>query len=225
LPDRALQAVAGRGMAHAGAGIDIVVGEGCPHHLLHQERLLIGAAGRSDAADRVAAVLRLNAPQLTRRVGDRLFPGDLAPVITNGFADHRLEDAVRVRRVAVGETALHAGVALIGIAMAARRHAHDLGCCALAPHFSLEAAADAAIGAGRGDGTLRLTEPVHGLLHQGGGRTGFHTRTAGDAFGLEERLILTRRDLRREAAPLNRQREGALHLVAGTHAARADDAL
>ena len=52
-----LQAVAGRRVADAGAGIDVVVAEGGAHQLLHQEGLLVGAAGGGDAADGVAAVL------------------------------------------------------------------------------------------------------------------------------------------------------------------------
>src|SRR5690606_23613590 len=63
------------------------------------------------------------------------------------------------------------------------------------------------------------------VLGQGRGRAGLHARAARDAFGIEERLILARGDLRLEAAAVDRQRERALHLLAGPHAARADDAL
>ena len=56
------QAVAGRRMADAGAGIDIVVAEAGADQLLHQKGLFIGAARRGDAADRVAAVFLPGCP-------------------------------------------------------------------------------------------------------------------------------------------------------------------
>jgi hypothetical protein len=55
------QAIAGRRMAHARAGIDVVVAESCTDQLLHQERLFIGAARRRNAADGILAVLGLDA--------------------------------------------------------------------------------------------------------------------------------------------------------------------
>ena len=63
-----LESIAGRRMADARAGIDVVVAEGRAHQLLHQVRFLVGAARRRDAADRAATVLRLHALQLARRV-------------------------------------------------------------------------------------------------------------------------------------------------------------
>ena len=48
------EAVAGGRVADARAGVDVVVAERRAHHLLHQERLLVGAARRGDAADREA---------------------------------------------------------------------------------------------------------------------------------------------------------------------------
>ena len=73
------QPVAGRRMANARAGVDVVVAEPGANHLLNQEHFLVGAARGADGADRVAAVLRLDAPEFVRRVGDRLVPGDFAP--------------------------------------------------------------------------------------------------------------------------------------------------
>ncbi len=69
-----LEAVAGRRMADARAGIDIVVAEAGADQLLHQERFFIGAARRRDAADRTLAVFRLNALELGGRVAERLVP-------------------------------------------------------------------------------------------------------------------------------------------------------
>ena len=54
LAQRVLQAVAGRRMAHARAGIDVVVAERRAHQLLHEIRLFVRAARRGDAADRIA---------------------------------------------------------------------------------------------------------------------------------------------------------------------------
>ena len=63
-------------MADARAGVDVVGAERGAHELLHQEGLLVGAARGRDAADGLAAVLRLDAAELGRGVGDRLVPAD-----------------------------------------------------------------------------------------------------------------------------------------------------
>ncbi len=55
--ERRLQAIAGRRVADAGAGVDVVVAEAAADQLLHQVRLLVGAARGGDAADRVASIL------------------------------------------------------------------------------------------------------------------------------------------------------------------------
>src|SRR6185312_5411310 len=223
--DRALQAVTGRGVAHPGTGIDVIVAEGYPHHLLHEESLLVGAARRGDPADGVAAIFRLDAPDLAGCVTDRLLPRDLPPFVADGLAEHGLELAIRMRRIAESKPALHTGVPVIGMAVTIGRHAHDLGSIATASDLGLEAAAHAAVGAGRGDGALRLTEADHRLLHQGRGWTGLDARPAGDALGLEERLVLAGGNLGGQAAALDGEREGPLHLIAGAHAARANNAL
>src|SRR5690606_32363124 len=117
--------------------------EALPHELLDQIRLLIRAARRGDAADRATAVLVLDAPELLRHMGERLFPRHLAPGIRDLFTDHGVEDAVLMGGIAVGEAALHAGMAAIGLALLVGHHAHH----SLALHLRLEGAADAAIGA------------------------------------------------------------------------------
>lgn len=58
--ERLAEAVAGRRMADAGAGIDIVIAETGADQLLDEEGLLVGAARRGDAADRIPAVLILD---------------------------------------------------------------------------------------------------------------------------------------------------------------------
>ena len=177
------QAVAGRRMADARAGIDIVVAEAGAHQLLHQEGFLVGAARRGDAADRAAAVCRLDALELGGDAADRLVPGHFAPRIGDLLADHRLEDALAVVGVAPGEAALDAGMAAIGLAVLVGHHAHHF----VAAHLRLEGAADAAIGAGRDHRMLGLADLDHRFLDQRRGRAGLHAGAAGDAFGAEER--------------------------------------
>src|SRR5882762_9328970 len=105
------EAIACRRMADAGAGIDVVVAESCPHQFLHEERLLVGAARRGDATDRFAAVLILDAPKLAGEVRIGLFPGDFLPRVGDLLADHRVKDTVLVARITKGKTAFDAGMA------------------------------------------------------------------------------------------------------------------
>src|SRR5690606_40480753 len=82
-----------------------------------------------------------------------------------------------------------------------------------------------AVGACRVHDVLGLSELYQRLLGQRRRRAGLDACAARVAFGVEERLVLARGDLRRETAPVDRQRESALHLVARADAPRADDAL
>ena len=214
------QAVAGRRVADAGAGIDVVVAEGGAHELLDEVGLLVGAARRGDAADRILAVLGLDPLELGGRPVDGLLPGDLAPRIRDLLADHRLGDAVLVGGVAVGEAALHAAMALIGLAALVGDHADD----ALALHLGLERAADAAIGAGRHFRVLGLAEFVDRFFLQRRRGTRLNAGATRDALGFEK-IGRAGRHAAVEAAARDGQREGALHLFAGAHAAVADDAL
>ena len=153
---------------------------------------------------------------------DRLVPGHLAPGIGDPLADHRLQHAILVGGVAPGEAALDAGMALIGPAVLVGHHAHDL----VALHLGLERAADAAIGAGRDDASVRAGRcSMTDFSVERGGRAGLDAGAAGHAFGVEEIFIHAGRDMRGKAAAVDGQGEGALHLLAGAHAARADDAL
>ena len=213
------QPVAGRRVANARASVDIVVAESDANHLLNQEHFLVGAARGADRADRVAPVFRLDAPEFIRRIGDRLVPGDFAPRVLDPLADHRLEDAVLMGRVAVGEPALDAGMPFVGLARLIGDHAHDL----VALELRLERAADAAIGAGRHNRALRRSHFDDRLFIERRGRAGLHAGAAGHAFGRQE-IDAARPNLRVEAAAENSQRERALDLLTGAHAARANDA-
>ena len=215
------EAVAGRRMADARAGVDVVVEEALAHQLLDEIGLLVGAARRGDAADGAAAVLVLDAAEFVGVWVKRLLPRHFAPRIGDLLADHRVEDAVLVGRIAVGEAALDAGMAAIGLAVLVGHHAHEF----LALHFGLERAADAAIGAGRDHRMLGPAHLQHRLFAQRVGRAGLHAGAAGHAFRIDEVFRHAGGNAGLEAAAGDRQREGALHLLAGAHAARADDAL
>src|SRR5690606_34361416 len=173
------QAVAGRRVADPRAGVDVVVAERGAHQLLHQPHFLVRAARRRDAADGLAAVLRLDFLEAPGGVLDRLVPAHLAPGLVDALADHRVQHAVLVRRVTPGEAALHAAVAVVRMPVLVRHHAHDL----VALHLRLERAADAAVGAGRDHAVLRLAVLDDGFLHQRRGGAGLHAGAAGDAFG------------------------------------------
>ena len=213
--------VAGGRVADAGAGVGVVVAEDGADHLLHEVGFLVRAARGGDAADGPGAVLGLDRAQAAGGLGDGLVPADLAPGVGDAVADHGLEDAVAVGGIAPGEAALDAGMAAVGAAVFPRRHAHQR----VALHLGLEGAADAAIGAGGDDGAVGGAVVDDGFFLQGRGRAGLHAGAAGDAVrgqrgvaaGAEGHAAV-------ESAALDREREGALDLFAGAHAARADDA-
>ena len=77
VPKVVLEAVAGRRVADARAGVDIVVAEAGADQLLHQIGFFVGAARRGDAADGVAAVFGLDALELGGGVRERLVPATL----------------------------------------------------------------------------------------------------------------------------------------------------
>ena len=149
----------------------------------------------------------------------RLIPRDFAPRIFDPLPDHRLQNAVLMGGVAVGEAAFDAGMALVGLAGLVGDHAQNL----VALQLSLEGAADAAIGAGRHDRPLRRSLFDDRLLVQRRRRACLNAGAAGDAFG-RQKIDPAGRDVRIETAAEDRQREGALHFLAGANAARADDA-
>ena len=126
-----------------------------------------------------------------------------------------------VRGVAPGEAALDAGVALVGAAVLVRHHPHDL----VAAQLGLERAADAAVGAGgqhRAGGHARARRrcfSCSAVVGQACTQAPHETHSE-----LMNGLAGAGRHLRVEAAALDGQRERALDLVAGAHAARADDA-
>ncbi len=210
------QAIAGGRMADAGAGVGVVVAEHRAGQFLDEVGLFVGAARRGDDAHRLAAVFRLDRLHPGGGEVHRLGPGDFAPGLVDGFADHRLEDAVLVAGVAIGEASLHAGMAAVGLAVLVGRHADQF----IAAHFGLEAAADAAIGAGGDDAAVRRADVDHRLFLQGRRRAGLHAGAAGDAIRGERVVGLGAEGHAAVEAPaFDGQRKGALHLLARADAA------
>ena len=121
-----LQSVARGRMANAGASIDVVVAEGRPDEFLNQIRLLIRAAGRSDATDRATTVLFLNAPEFAGGVGERFLPRHHAPRVRDLGPDHGVLEAIWMGGVAPRETTLHTGVPVVGLPVLVGHHAHHL---------------------------------------------------------------------------------------------------
>ena len=121
----------------------------------------------------------------------------------------------------VGEAALHAGVAEVG---RSRLRGGDVDHLAvLGVH--VQGAADAAVGAGGGRRLVGQAEAAGAGLFEGGHGTLEDALAAADAVGLLEAGVVAGDHLGVVAAARHLQDEGALHLVAGAHAAGAADAL
>src|SRR5690606_25226305 len=110
---------------HTGAGVGVVVAEDRAGQLLHQIGFLVGAAAGGDDADRLAAVFLLQRLHPAGGIGHGLFPGHFLPRVVDAVADHRLQDAVLVAGVAIGEAALDAAVAVVGLAVLVGDHPHQ----------------------------------------------------------------------------------------------------
>src|SRR5260370_10134877 len=103
-------------------------------------------------------------------------------------------------RVTPREAALDARMTVIGVAVWIRNHPRN----EVAFHLGAERASDAAISAGGDDAVLGLAEIDHRFFHQRRGRTRLHACAARYAFRRGERLLLSRRNHRGEAAPVER---------------------
>ncbi len=208
-------------MADARAGIRVVVHEHGAGQLLHEVGLFVRAAAGGDDAYRLTAVFRLDALHPVGGKRHRLGPGHLATRIGDRVPDHRLQDAVLVRGIAIGKAALDAGMAPVGLAVLVRGHADQF----IPPHFRLEAAAHPAIGAGGDDAAVGRADLDHRLFLQGRGRAGLHAGAATDAIAGQRVVGLgAKGHAAVKAAAFERQGEGALHLLTRPHAAAADDA-
>ena len=159
--------------------------------------------------------------EAARGMGNGFLPGNLRPRISDLRADHRLGDAILVRGIAPGKTALDAGVALVGTAILVRHHADNI----IALHFSFEGATHTAIGARCDHRMLGLAFFDDGFFGECCSGAGLHTSAAGHAFGIQKAFIHACRNMGGKAAAINRQGKSALHFFAGPNATRADDAL
>ena len=192
-----LQAVAGRRVADPGAGVDVVVAERGPHHLLDDVDLLVGAARRGDAADGAPAVLGLDLAEPAGGEGDRLVPGDDDATRRRWTRGPSARDAVGVGGVAPREAALHAASA----PRWRRRPSSGTIRTSSSPlQLGLERAADAAVGAGGLDAAGGHAELDDRLLLQRRRRAGLHAGAARHALGVHERRRPPRRPSSRSRA-------------------------
>ncbi len=215
------QSVARGRVADSRAGVHVVVARCGADELLHHINLFVGAARRGDPADGLAPVARLNPLQALRGGADGFIPTHRTPFVVDAVAHQGRRDAVPVGGVAKGEPPLHAGVAVIGVAVAVRHHAHELAALGL----RTEGAAHPAVRASGDDRALRLAVFDDRLFNQRGRGAGLDAGAARHALGVDEGVVLAGDDLGVEAAPADGQGVGALLLLAGAHAAGADDAL
>src|ERR1700730_8983095 len=105
-PQCALQAVTGWGVAHARAGIDVIVAESGPHHFLDQVCFFVRASRGSNSPYRVSTILGLNTLKFASSVADCLIPAYWAPRVVDLGPYHGFQAAVPVGGVSPGEAAL-----------------------------------------------------------------------------------------------------------------------
>ncbi len=184
-------------MTETGAVIDVVGLEAQPHQLLEQIGFLVGALGRAEAGQRLAAVFGAGLHQAGGGALHRLFPGrlaehgqgiDPAQVSVAGLgsivpADQRLGQPLGRHGVVEAEATLHAQPVLVGEAVTAV----DLDDAVVLDHH-LGLAAHAAERTDRVDFLVEVLHlpPLEGLVHQGllvegPGRAGLDALAAGDA--------------------------------------------
>ena len=132
--ERRIETVPGGRMTDARAGVHVVVAKRGAHEFLYDEHFFVGATRRCNAADGFAAVLSLNFLEALRSKANRLIPAHFTPRVTRIFTNQRFHDAIAMRGVAPGKAAFDTAVAVIGLAVFVRRHAHDL----FAFHLDLE---------------------------------------------------------------------------------------
>ena len=180
----------GGGVAEAGAVVDVVGSEDGAGELLDDEAILAGGLGRADDAD--------SAVEVGQTVGgprQRFFPGRGAERFVAAIADERGGQPLRAVDEAEAEATLDAEAAAAGEVL---RHVVDLDDLAALADVEDDAAADAAVGAGRFDPALDPGEAV------AAGAAGVHFAPEGGVEGRGwERGVAVRR-------ALTRQRRGAL---------------
>jgi len=101
---------------------------------LDQIGLFIGATAGRNHADRMTAMFFDNPAHAFGGKLHCLIPRHFLPRIVDILADHWVQDAVLVRRIAIGKTALNAGMATVRLAMFIGNHADQFS----AAQFRLE---------------------------------------------------------------------------------------
>ena len=223
----------GRGMAQAGAVVDVVAAEAGAYQLLEQVGLLVRALGRPEAGQRLAPERVANGLQLRCREVERLFPGGFAEhrqrvagvhreigMLADAFAaDQWRGQALLVVHIVETVATLHAQPFMVRRAVAAVDREDPVVLDVVG-----ELAADAAERADRMDLPVRHLQADFARGHQCAGRAGLHAFAAGHATAVAHRVVEVERNLRMVAA--ERIADHVVHLLfpAGAHAAGALDA-
>src|SRR5690606_7122080 len=176
------QAVARGRVADTCACIYIVVAKCSAHHLLHEVSFLVGTTGRGDSTHRADTIFLLDAANLRCSIFNGFFPADLLPGVVDGLAYHGGGDAVLVSGIAKRETPLDTGMTFVGLTVLPRNHAHDL----VTLHFSLETAANSAIGASGDHCVFGLPQLNDRFFLQRRRRASLDTGPAGNAVTLQK---------------------------------------
>ena len=143
----------------------------------------------------------------------------------NRIPDHRRSDAVFVRGKAVCESTLDATVTAVGFTALVGAHAHDLIPTITLSDLGLKGATHTAVRTGGHHALCWRTLRQHAVFDQRRGRARTDAGTTGHTVGIHKPIVLSGNNARLETTPLDRQREGSLHLVTGTHTAAAENAL
>ena len=199
---------------------------------LHDVAVLVRRARGGEAGDRVGPAVAVADPRdLADDARDRLVPRRGAQLAAARVADERRAQPVALAREAVREAALQARVAVVGGAVERRADRHD----AAVDGVRLQAAADAAVAAGRADvaikslGVMAIAAYLRSAIASREisviASVGHVSAQAPHDTQVDSRKPWSsRRRCSREAAAGGGQRERALDLVAGAHAAPAGDA-
>ena len=221
----------GRGVAQAGAMVDVVGAHHRTHEFLKKIILFIGDARRSQAGKGIGAMLFADLAKAGRGVGDGLLPFHFNQHAL--FADHRLFEAVWTRCEIQAKAALDAGLAEIGHLVSALDLDQGVVTLAVRPaglEVQIELAADAAIRAGGLNDLLGvlgphpLHFPVKLLRRDGADRADLGALATAITFGIDP-FGEAGAHRGTDAPVMEIENALALHFVAGLDATLALDAL
>ena len=226
-----------RGVTEPRAVIDIVGAEAGADQLLEQIGLFVGAFGRAEAGDGLAAMGLGDPGEARGGKVQRLVPARFAEMGIGiggidihafgeaGLADQRRHQPLRIGHIVEAEAALDAKPVLVGVAVAAL-HEGDL----LVLDLIADLTADAAIGTDRVNLAIDRAAAALGdriddrFRHQRAGRAGLHAFAAGDAGRLPHGIVEIEHRPGADAAERHADHVIDLHLAAGADAEPAIDA-